>query len=88
MIGLGETFDEVVEAMKDLRENGVDICTIGQYLQPTPGQVPVAEFVPPERFERLEAAGENLGLRKVVAGPFVRSSYRSSEIIDELTGND
>jgi lipoic acid synthetase len=78
MVGLGETRDEVVAVLSDLREAGCQAVTIGQYLQPTPEQVAVARFWAPEEFEELEQAGTALGL-EIFAGPFVRSSYRAEE---------
>lgn len=79
LLGLGETVDEVREAMHDLRAVGVELLTLGQYLQPTPRQLPVAEWITPERFAALEAEGYAMGFRFVASGPRVRSSYRSAE---------
>jgi len=79
MLGLGEAREEVLEAMRDLRANDVDIVTLGQYLRPSEWHVPVAEFVPPEDFERLRVAGEAMGFLYVAAGPLVRSSYKAGE---------
>ena len=78
MVGLGETREEVVAVVSDLREAGCQAVTIGQYLQPTPEQVAVARYWAPEEFEELEQAGTALGL-EIFAGPFVRSSYRAEE---------
>jgi lipoic acid synthetase len=78
MVGLGETRDEVVEVLYDLRDAGCQVVTIGQYLQPTPKQVAVSRYWAPEEFEELERAGTALGL-EIFAGPFVRSSYRAEE---------
>jgi lipoic acid synthetase len=75
MLGLGETMDEVVQVLKDLRQVGCDIVTIGQYLRPTLRHLPVVRYVPPEEFTELERIGYQLGFRFVFAGPFVRSSY-------------
>jgi lipoic acid synthetase len=80
MLGLGETEEEVVDAMKDLRAIGVDILTLGQYLRPSSWHLAVAEYVAPERFNKLKLIGEGLGFRYVAAGPFVRSSYRAGEL--------
>lgn len=77
MVGIGETFDEVVEVMKDLRKIDVDIFTIGQYLQPTPAHLPVDRFVTPEEFKEYRIIGINLGFRHVESGPLVRSSYHA-----------
>ena len=79
MVGLGETPDEMREAMEDLRAVGVDFLTIGQYLQPTPKHLPVAEFVPPEQFVAYEKLGLELGFVYVASGPLVRSSYKAGE---------
>lgn len=75
MVGLGERCEEVEEVLRDLRRCGVSIVTIGQYLQPTRRNLPVAEYVPPERFEAYRESGLRLGFRAVFSGPFVRSSY-------------
>lgn len=80
MLGLGETEDEIVEAMRDLRDISVDILTLGQYLRPSSLHLPVAEYVSPERFNKLKLIGEGMGFRYVAAGPFVRSSYRAGEL--------
>ncbi len=80
MLGLGETEGEVIAAMKDLRAIGVDILTLGQYLRPSSFHLPVAEYVAPEKFNKLKLAGEQLGFVYVAAGPFVRSSYRAGEL--------
>ncbi|HOC43372.1 MAG TPA: lipoyl synthase [Thermoanaerobaculales bacterium] len=78
MVGLGETRDEVVTVLADMAAAGCQVVTIGQYLQPTPDQVPVDRYWHPDEFADLEAAGRGLGLT-VFAGPFVRSSYRAEE---------
>ena len=83
LLGLGETADEVVETMRDLRARDVDILTLGQYLQPTKKHVPVAEFVHPDHFREYEEQGTRLGFRYVAAGPMVRSSYRAAEFFVE-----
>jgi lipoic acid synthetase len=77
MVGIGETFDEVVQVMKDLRQIDVDIFTIGQYLQPTPAHLPVDRFVTPEEFKQYKLIGIELGFRHVESGPLVRSSYHA-----------
>lgn len=79
MLGLGETRDEVLEAMRDLRAAKVDILTLGQYLQPTLKHLPVREFVSPETFAELQRAGEDLGFVHVASGPLVRSSYHADD---------
>jgi len=80
MAGLGETEGELVETMRDLRDHGVEILTLGQYLRPSAWHLPVAEFVTPERFEALRQRGLALGFRYVASGPLVRSSYRAAEL--------
>ncbi len=77
MVGIGETFDEVVEVMQNLRQIDVDIFTIGQYLQPTPVHLPVDRFVTPEEFKEYRMIGIKLGFRHVESGPLVRSSYHA-----------
>jgi lipoic acid synthetase len=79
IVGLGETNDEVVETMRDLRVNGVDVVTIGQYLQPSSQHAPIDRWVHPDEFRRLREQGEALGFGSVFAGPLVRSSYRADE---------
>jgi len=79
MLGLGETEDEIEQTMDEARAVGVDIFTLGQYLQPTKKHLPVIEFVPPEKFQRLKRLGLSKGFRQVVAGPLVRSSYHAEE---------
>jgi lipoic acid synthetase len=78
MVGLGETLDEICEVLADLKAAGCRLVTVGQYLQPTPEQVPVARYWHPDEFAELEAEGAQLGL-ELFAGPFVRSSYRAEE---------
>jgi lipoic acid synthetase len=85
MVGLGETRDEIVEVLGDLHDAGCQVVTIGQYLQPTPQQVPVERYWRPEEFEDLEKAGVELGL-EIFAGPFVRSSYRAEEAFLRVVG--
>lgn len=80
MLGLGETDAEVEEAMIALREVGVSLLTLGQYLRPSMKHIPVAEYVRPERFEALRERGLALGFAYVASGPLVRSSYRASEV--------
>jgi lipoic acid synthetase len=83
MVGLGETAEEVHELLSELRGHGVRAVTIGQYLQPTRRNLPVAEYVRPERFEAYRAYGESLGFDAVFAGPFVRSSYMAEAVFEE-----
>ena len=84
MLGLGETDEEIIETMEDLRSVGVDILTLGQYLQPTPKHLPIVEFVEPERFQKYEKLGLEMGFRFVESGPLVRSSYHAEKHIFEL----
>ncbi len=79
IVGLGETNDEVVETMRDLRSHDVDVVTIGQYLQPSGKHAPIARWVHPDEFRWLRQQGEQLGFGSVFAGPLVRSSYRADE---------
>lgn len=79
MLGLGETREEILESMRDLRANGVDLLTLGQYLRPSEWHLPVQEYVSPGTFDELRVAGEDLGFVYVAAGPLVRSSYRAGE---------
>ena len=75
MLGLGETADEVQQLMRDLRAADVDVVTLGQYLQPTRRNLPVAEFVTPAQFDAYRDFGLSLGFKMVFSGPLVRSSY-------------
>lgn len=84
MLGLGETEEEVIETMEDLRSVKVDILTLGQYLQPTPKHLPVQEFITPEQFEKYKELGLKMGFRYVESGPLVRSSYHAEKHIFEL----
>ncbi len=79
MLGLGETDEEVIETMEDLRSVGCDILTLGQYLQPTKKHLPVAEFVHPDRFAKYKEMGLEMGFRYVESGPLVRSSYHAEK---------
>jgi lipoic acid synthetase len=81
MLGLGETDEEVYETMDDLRAVKCDVLTLGQYLQPTPKHLPVAEFVRPEKFAKFKEAGLEKGFRFVESGPLVRSSYHAEKHI-------
>lgn len=77
MLGLGEQEDEVIQSLRDLRDAEVDIITLGQYLQPTPGHLPVQEFITPEQFEKYKTIGLEMGFKYVESGPLVRSSYHA-----------
>jgi lipoic acid synthetase len=82
MLGLGETTDELLEVFADLRSVSCDTLTLGQYLAPTLKHIPVARFVAPAEFDGLAALARTMGFRKVVAGPYVRSSYHADEMVD------
>src|SRR5919204_1132918 len=79
IVGLGETNEEIVETMRDLRAHGVDVVTIGQYLQPSAKHAPIERWVHPDEFRWLREQGEALGFGSVFSGPLVRSSYRADE---------
>lgn len=83
MLGLGEAESDLVKTMQDLREVDVDILTLGQYLRPSKGHIPVSEYVSPERFEHFRRIAEELGFLYVASGAFVRSSYRAGEFFIE-----
>jgi lipoic acid synthetase len=85
MVGLGETREELLQAMADLLAAGCGILTIGQYLQPTPEQLPVARYYPPQEFRELAEEGQRLGFRHVEAGPLVRSSYHAERQIQNIS---
>jgi len=87
MLGLGETDPEVLEVFGALREAGVDVVTVGQYLRPGGWNLPVVEYATPDRFAALREAGEGMGFRYVFSGPFVRSSYRAEEALAMSGGN-
>ncbi|HQW39987.1 MAG: lipoyl synthase [Flavobacteriales bacterium] len=84
MLGLGETDQEVEESMDDLRSVGVDILTLGQYLQPTKEHLPVSEYIHPDRFARFKTIGMEKGFRYVESGPLVRSSYHAEKHLFDL----
>ena len=79
MVGLGETIEEVEETMDDLLQNGCQILTIGQYLQPTAKHYPVAEYIHPVQFKKFKEIGEAKGFEIVESGPLVRSSYHAEK---------
>lgn len=84
MLGLGESEQEVIETMQDLRSVQVDILTLGQYLQPTPKHLPVAEFIEPKQFAYYQKIGLEMGFRFVESGPLVRSSYHAEKHLFDL----
>jgi lipoic acid synthetase len=83
MLGLGETQEEVLELLRDLRKTGCDFLTIGQYLQPRPDRLPVERFIPPEEFGEYQRIGEEMGFRSIASGPFVRSSFHASQMFGD-----
>jgi len=85
MLGLGETMDEVIETMDDLRDWGVDILTIGQYLQPSRKHLPIERYYTPEEFQELKDYGMQIGFRWVESAPLVRSSYRAVDQVRALS---
>lgn len=87
MLGLGESEDEVIQTIKDLKSVGVSILTIGQYLQPTPKHLPVIEFITPEKFNWFREIAEQMGFIYVASGPLIRSSYRAGEFFLEKICN-
>ena len=80
MLGLGETTEEVLETLADLRSIGCDLLTLGQYLQPSPRHLPVVRYLPPAEFDELGRLARSLGFADVASGPFVRSSYHADEM--------
>jgi lipoic acid synthetase len=81
MLGLGETMEEVLAVMRDLRSSQVDILTLGQYLRPSPKHLPILRFVTIEEFNDLKRRGYQMGFRHVESGPLVRSSYHAADAI-------
>jgi lipoic acid synthetase len=84
MVGLGETMDEIRQAMRDLRSVGCDVITIGQYLQPTPDHAAIDRFYTPQEFDDLAEMARELGFPGVASGPFVRSSYHAAEVYQRV----
>ena len=84
MVGLGETDEEILAVMADLYDHGVDMLTIGQYLQPTVHHLPVRRYVPPEQFERYTDAARQMGFKNAACGPLVRSSYEADRQAHEI----
>ena len=82
MLGLGETRDELLETLADLRHAGCDLLTLGQYLQPSSEHLPVVRYVPPEEFDELGRLARGLGFQQVASGPFVRSSYHARDMAE------
>ncbi len=82
MLGLGETREELLDTLADLREAEVNLITLGQYLQPSPQHLPVVRYLPPDEFERLGRLAKQMGFEQVASGPFVRSSYHAREMAE------
>ncbi|HWB09020.1 MAG TPA: lipoyl synthase [Pirellulales bacterium] len=82
MLGLGETRDELLDTLADLRQSGCDLLTLGQYLQPSPTHLPVERYVPPDEFDELGQMARRLGFSQVASGPFVRSSYHARDMAE------
>jgi len=83
MVGLGETFEEMVDALGQLRENHVEVLTVGQYLRPTERPLPIVRYGHPDEFKALETAAYELGFTHVAAGPLVRSSYHADQHVPQ-----
>ncbi|MEO0216486.1 MAG: lipoyl synthase, partial [candidate division WOR-3 bacterium] len=81
MLGLGEEENEIIETLRDLKNARVDIVTIGQYLQPTRRHIVVKKYYTPVEFNKFKKIGEEMGIKYVISGPLVRSSYHASEVI-------
>jgi lipoic acid synthetase len=86
MLGLGETRDELLDTLCDLRDAGCDYLTLGQYLQPSLEHLPVERYVPPEEFDALGRWARAIGFKKVASGPFVRSSYHARDMAEDDAG--
>lgn len=82
MLGLGESKEELLQVMRDMREHGIDMITLGQYLQPSRDHLPVVRFVPPEEFDEYGDYADKLGFKSVASGPMVRSSYHADKQVD------
>jgi lipoic acid synthetase len=87
MIGLGETWEEIIETMDDLRANNVDIMTIGQYLQPTKKHLKVQKYYTPDEFKELRDVAFSTGFKHCESGPLVRSSYHADEQVNAAAQN-
>lgn len=88
MLGFGETGDEVIRLLTDLRESGCELLTIGQYLRPTKKNLPVVKYILPETFDELKETALTMGFRYVASGPLVRSSMNAEEMFRAVTGNE
>jgi len=88
MLGLGETHDEIVALLGDIRAHNVDIVTIGQYLRPSPQHLPIERYVPPDEFREYARIGREMGFRNVYSGPLVRSSYHAWDQVKQLADGE
>ncbi|MBL8818527.1 MAG: lipoyl synthase [Planctomyces sp.] len=88
MLGLGETREELLNVLADLRAVDCDMITLGQYLQPTPEHLPVERYLPPEEFDEIGDMARQMGFRMVASGPFVRSSYHAGEMTHQMDSGD
>ena len=86
MLGLGETEEDIIETFRELRNAKVDLLTLGQYLAPGPGYLPVVSFPKPERFDKLANIAKEMGFRAIASGPMVRSSYRAESLVAAANG--
>jgi len=84
MVGLGETDDEILATMRDMRAHGIDMLTIGQYLQPTAGHLPVQRYVHPDTFAMFGREAEAMGFRHAAVGALVRSSYHADKQAEDV----
>ena len=82
MLGLGETTEELLDTLADLLDAGCRMLTLGQYLQPSPAQLPVVRYLPPEEFDHLGELARRMGFQRVASGPLVRSSYHAGQMIN------
>jgi lipoic acid synthetase len=87
ILGMGEEWDEVIECMRDLRRSDVNILTLGQYLRPSDGHLPIVRYYTPDEFAELGAIGMQLGFKHVQASPLTRSSYHAWEQIEKAAGS-
>ncbi len=86
MVGLGETWEELLQTMRDIRDTGCDLLTLGQYLRPNKDSLPIHRYYTPAEFDRLRVEGERMGFKQVTSGPLVRSSYYAERLLDNVSG--
>lgn len=84
MVGLGETKEQIIETIKDLKKRNCDIVTIGQYLQPSSAHFPVQKYYKPGEFQKIKLVAEEIGIKHVFTGPLVRSSYKADVILQKI----